>query len=432
MKASDAPPTTVPATSRIGLLLLFGVLKGVSYASPLVLGNVLPRATYGGIEYALSAGTVVAGLLALGLPAAIPYLLLRRQDARFQALFRAHRRVALGIAAVGLACAWATSGAAWTLALSVSGLATAQLTAIAEARSAGANVAALVHEASLYLWLAALVVARVTFPDVDPMSLIQATLTLTVGMLWAWELARPVPREGSVGDLGWGEAIRQTLAIGAPTLVAGFLVGLVTSGGRLLIGRVAGVEAVADYSQVFRVAGGLLIVHQIGQATMFRQMYVADGQDLDRRHSAILGLVVLGGASLVAVVASPLANALPAFAAAVARAPALPPLLCAHVVLWIASALNEAVVYREQATRIATLLVFGWLAVLVAGTALLSWRHAASLTALVSLQLAALGGHVASQYLLLSRRGVALPKAAALICTATIAAVGTAAWISAR
>ncbi len=60
-------------------VLAFGLSKGVAFAGPLFLSQIMAIGDYGAIEFGLSVGTIVAQVLSLGVTGAVFQIVLIRK-----------------------------------------------------------------------------------------------------------------------------------------------------------------------------------------------------------------------------------------------------------------------------------------------------------------------------------------------------------------
>src|SRR5688500_5021400 len=91
-------------------LLAFALGKGSAFLGPLLLSQVMSIQDYGTAELGLSIGVIGAQILSLGIPGAVPQLVLIRKDDRvLDLLFFVVATIGL-IGLGGAAVAWAAAG----------------------------------------------------------------------------------------------------------------------------------------------------------------------------------------------------------------------------------------------------------------------------------------------------------------------------------
>lgn len=402
-------------TKIAGFLLSYGAAKGCAFATPLALAFLLTPTDYGALEFALTAGLLGATLAALGVPQAMPRLILVQGESRSVDVLAL---AVLAAGTVGLAAAalfW-ISGAPgqWRLAGLLLVLFAGQLAASFWARIHGraALTAWLDNGAILLVGVAALPVAAGWALGIAgagawlPLGIAGlAMMLLSVALILLLRTHQP----------GLGAAWRRAAGMGVPMMAGGLLLFAITGAPRLLVGQFAGLEALAVYAFAARINLVLLLGHQILMTAFFARIYQMDAARADRLFSA-----VLAGLTLVATglgVAWPwLAGWMP-----VVVPPLIFALVAVQTILWIASAMLEMLVNRDGLAGPAarwTALVAG---LAIGGLYLASTRMSFDLVMLCGVFVAMLTGLVFGQMAVLWRHGVRLPRLMLVIPVAAFA-----------
>lgn len=326
-------------------IIIFGVSRGGLFFAPFILANVLSSTSYGLLETALAAASLIAGLATLGTASAVPLVLLgRNKFASFKGIVSHHFLVvvtALTVLLVGgaleLTATWLFT-ALLTAALAMQRLASTHL------KTKGHGDASVLIDAGT-LCLIALVVWIAQFSKAsDPMEwVLVAVLTYSLALVVIY--LRSFIRVGhSETPLAWAK----TLKLGIPLMLGGVVSLLATTSGRLGMGLMAGPVLTADYAVLARAAALPMVAHQLITIAKFRNLFAQS----DSYVAAVtLNIVVLVGASAIGfIVFSPWLGMFlgPAFSSAFELHRMACFWIVAQAVLWSAIALNEFVIARHQ------------------------------------------------------------------------------------
>jgi O-antigen/teichoic acid export membrane protein len=404
----------------------FGLSKAAAYLAPLLVAARLDSSTYGVIEYAWSWSALLATLLTLGIPGAVPQLSLLRRPVPVIDI------MALCIAAPGAVLATAAlltlsfvDTPARAVVLAVGAIALPQVVLSSYARTfSRRNLASWVEGLSIYT-IAAIAIclgfaglARVELLGVAT-SIVSAILVVVALIL----LARLKQTE-------FFARLRSAIWLGLPLLAFTLASIWASVCGRIYIGAFLSIEDLSIYSVDFRIGSALLIIHSIVATGLFARLYRMRSRLYDRFLSTYLVAIAIIGVVMIAL--------FPAFVSHIRfrslgtnnipAAIALFPIVLLQVYAWGAWASLEMRLARMRrsaaAARRAMLLMAATAALCVGfGThGILTLRLCAILVALQSL------GGVAIQLFTLWRRGARMPRSAAAITfgTVLISAIG---WI---
>jgi len=415
MRAGDAVPGVVPGANTVVRVAIyfanFGLSKAAAYLAPLILAAYLDSPSYGIIEYAWSWSALVATLLTLGIPGALPQLSLLRRPVPMvdvMTLCVAGPGALLTAAAV-IAIAIAHSPAQ-AVVLSACVIALAQVTLSSYSRTfSHRNLALWFEGLSIYGMTAiALSLAVVGLTGVSPLGILSGVVAAIIVIIELTLFARLRHTEFLV-------RLRSAVRIGLPLLAFTLSSIWAAVSGRVYIGALLPIEDLSAYSVDFRIASAMLIVHSIVATGLFARLYGMPSRLYDRFLSFYLAAIAM---LAVAIVASyPFLAGYLQFRSLgtdnIHAAVGLFPIVMLQVYAWGAWASLEMRLARTRRSAPAarrSLVLMVAVAVLLVGLGmrgLLSLRVCAMLVALQMI------GGVAIQLRTLWRRGAKMPRTAA-------------------
>jgi len=304
--SSEAPRTVngrfggVPNTDTVVRVAVyfanFGLSKAAAYLAPLILAAYLDSASYGIIEYAWSFSALVATLLTLGIPGAIPQLSLLRRPvpvSDIMTLCVAGPGALLTMAAA-IAMVVANSPAQ-AVVLSACTIALAQVTLSSYSRTfSHRNLALWFEGLSIYgMAVVALCLALIGLTGISPLgfasTVIAAILVVVALILFArLRQAQVITR------------LRSATRIGLPLLAFTLSSIWASVCGRIYIGAFLPIEELTVYSVDFRIASALLIVHSVVATGLFARLYSMPSRRYDRFLSAYLVAIALVAVAMIA------------------------------------------------------------------------------------------------------------------------------------
>lgn len=393
---------------RLAFLFVFVGAKVVALVGMLWLARVAAPEVFGGVELALSAALIVAGVGLLGIPGGVTRLSLAMDEPR----------IADHLSFTALCIAGpATISAFTTLALGGSPVAVLMLASCA--------VVAFQVSASTY----ARIRARPMLNSVvDPLPVL-SMLTIALG-LWATDrltmAAMAVTMTLLACALTMGLAIgfallrrpqflvsyRRALAISLPLLAFSGVAMMVGAGLRPLLGIRFSLEDLALYSLCFRLCAPSMLMHQMLMTAFFARMYQATDKAFDRVVTGLAGACILTVIVLSLSMPILVPMVFPAYEPALASLAAIFPLVGLQVVYWILIALMEMKIGRHAVAAGAAVTGYVIFALFAAAFLALPIDTLVQATALFDLALAAFA---VAQFILLRRRGVDLPLIAAMV-----------------
>ena len=363
---------------RAGVYLAnFGVAKAAAFLGPLLLARMLASGLYGDIELSWSTGNVAATVLTLGIPSALPQLLLLRRPVPAADLIAA-AIAGLSVLALVLILILAAAGAPASAVLIVScaALAVGQTCLSAYSRTRSHRNAA--------VWLDGLAthvvaVAVLVLSMQGAVSLRGTTVVTTVAVvllaigscvaIWRFRAADFTAR------------LRTAVRLGLPLLLYSLCSIWVVISGRIYIGAILGAQDLAAYSVSFRVGSAIFLFHAIQATALFPHLYRMHTRRYDRYLAIYLLLIAL--LCIVLMLLYPLILdwlALRAVDATVrSQTISVFPIVMLQIFGWATWALLELRVSRARRGAQAawrTLAVFALFGMLIAG---LGWMNALSL-----------------------------------------------------
>ncbi|MGB8402256.1 hypothetical protein [Bradyrhizobium sp.] len=396
----------------------FGLSKAAAYLAPLVLAACLDSSSYGIIEYAWSWSALVATLLTLGIPGALPQLsLLRRPIPMADVMTLCVAGPGALLTAAAFIAMTIAHSPAQAVVLSACVIALAQATLSSYSRTfSHRNLAPWFEGLSIYGMTAiALSLAVAGLTGVSPLGILSGVVAAIIVIIALTLFARLRHAEFLV-------RLRSAVRIGLPLLAFTLSSIWAAVSGRVYIGALLPIEDLSVYSVDFRIASAMLIVHSIVGTGLFARLYKMPTRIYDRVLS--LYLVALG---ILAVLISLLFPTLLAHInfrsigpEQTAAATALFPIVMLQVFAWGAWASLEMRLARARrsgrAAQKAIILIAG-IAILVSAFGIMGVLTVKLCASLMAAQM--LGG-VAIQLHTLWRRGMKMRFSAVAFALASL------------
>ena len=360
----------------------FSLAKLAIYFTPLLIAKTTPAETYGGIEFAWSAGLLVASLaIGAALSGATQRYLIGRQTDVIDELAALTAVMSATSAALFLLATLVPFSPQVLVAIAAFGLMVLHnsLATVLRMRRLRNAIAwadgASSLGAALIVGLAFLTTGQARLTTVT-WGFFALSLAVTVIATAIWMVQRRPALCHRIGH---------SIAIGLPMTIGGLMAMWLGVGGRLTVGLIAPHD-VAAYALAFRISGLALGIHQLAATAQFARLYVARTREADRLLSNYLVMVAVLSTS-IAVVGAPIIPRLhfdavdPAAMVIVVR---VLPILCLHVFFWIAFAMLQLRVNRSGLAKKAIrpllyvsvcgiALIFGANALVPLGIVWLSW-----------------------------------------------------------
>jgi len=388
-------------------LLAFALGKGSAYFGPLLLSQIMTVQDYGSAELGLSIGLIGAQLLSLGVPGAIPQLvLIRKENHVLDLLFFVTASIGV-IGLGGAAVAYAVSGPLLHVfaGVAIAG-AGAQVAASVYYRANGRRFGILVADnLALYTFLIVGALVFLILRQVPLWAMIVGCGSIALGFtVFALAgLARTIrPR--------FFAAHADARKMGFFMMVNSLVYFTIVSSSRILVGWFLSVEAVSVYSVCFRVAGAIFLVHQLVITAYFTRLYESSAEWFDRYYLKLLAVTMAGAAIIVAGFELFGDRLLPGWTAYFPQMSRLLPIVCMQTILWVSLAQVEMRINRALISHQATMWLLICAGVMVATLAALHSFGLLTLPVAVLVFACTLFLALQAQLALLWRHGVKLPR----------------------
>ncbi|MGK9231030.1 hypothetical protein KXS07_03265 [Inquilinus limosus] len=388
-------------------LLAFALGKGSAFFGPLLLSQIMTVQDYGTAELGLSIGLIAAQLLSLGVPGAIPQLvLIRKDDHVLDLLFFV--TASIGLIGLGFAAiAYAVSGPLLHVfaGVAIAG-AGAQLTASVFYRAKGRRFGILVADnLALYVFLIVGALVFAALRQVPLWAVIIGCGAVSLGLtLFALAgLVRTIrPR--------FLAAHVEARKMGFFMMVNSLVYFAIVSSSRILVGWFLSVEAVSIYSVCLRTAAAIFLVHQLITTAYFTKLYASSAEWFDRYYLKLLAITMAGAAVILAGFELFGDRLLPAWTAYFPQMSQLLPIVCMQTIWWVSLAQVELRINRALISRQATMWLLTSAALMVAALAVLQAFGLLTLPVAALVFACTLFVALQAQLALLRRHGEALPR----------------------
>jgi O-antigen/teichoic acid export membrane protein len=405
----------------------FALAKSSMFFAPILLAQSIGVHDYGSFEYALAIASVCSMLLGLGLAGSIPYFLLHRKKVQYALVFRFHLLI-MGVLQIAgsIAYAFGVLPLNHYLPLTIVTVLVVQTLDATVHKVHGRLVISSFYDSGMYILLfVVVVIARLAGipPSLPQLALILSMYVLALVSVHLQPLIR-----------GWSwrydpRRYFKALKFGLPLIGATALMGLLASSGRILSARFLDMESVGEYSFFFRLAGAVLVLHQLVTTVFFRELYTADRDHLDGYLAVILVCILacsLTGYLILPFLLAPFFGILRNLQ--VTGMP-LYYLLCFHVVLWIAMALAELLTTREALASRTLWLLAAANAIFTLGALAMHVAGVLTLIRLAQLHLLIVFAVVMGQLGLLQTKGIKLRRFASVAASSVLIYFGTALFL---
>lgn len=329
----------------VGATAAFIFSKASVFLAPLLLSNLLTVNEYGIFEYALALAGLIAMPLAAGMHGSVSYFLLHRGRVGFAPLFPIH---VLAISALSFVVASVAAllqvPLQYCMAIALSGVLASQFIYAAWAKTNGRPALSSTIESGLYLLLlglAGLMTARLVPAHAEGL----LVLVLAYLVFWgAFSLRRALRAQGRPKFF---RRYRVALKYGLGLIGASLITLLLVSSGRLLLGQLMSMADVGIYSFFFRMAAPAVLLHQLLSTYLFRSLYTARPEVLDKYIAGVLLLITLVSVSGFFTLPMVLASHFHYFELMTKDQKLVYWTLSFQMVFWVALAQMEPIINRE-------------------------------------------------------------------------------------
>ena len=326
-------------------LICFVLARGMLFASPILLANLLSNYSYGVVEWAHAAATFISTIVALGTSAVIPLIVLKNVQKCTVAGVLIHH-ILLVLVCFTLVCIslYFDGGDAIIFGALLTAALALQVFWSNYLKTHGRGEASMLLDASLFALMALITAIANYFHVSNPFLWVMWAVSIYTFCL----LCISVVKFFSLLHYSKTIAYRAVLILGLPLMMAALVTVAVTISGRLAIGYLGGPLLTADYAALARVTALPIVAHQIIMVAKFRYFFTLQDKEVEGIMLTMLSCVALLVVGLW--VCFPLLGGL--FGQAFKKtfmAESLPALwLLAQSILWSAIALHDTINTRHQ------------------------------------------------------------------------------------
>jgi len=144
---------------------------------------------------------------------------------------------------------------------------------------------------------------------------------------------------------------KRVLSFGRPLVTTALLVMMLTGAARIIIERLIDIETVGVYGLYFRMAALVVLFYQVVNIVFFKKIYTSKPQQLDRWFQGFLFFIVLVSVAIFVMVPLLVLPFVAVIKATWSEHYALYGVLVFQMFFWIALALFENIIYRENLSR---------------------------------------------------------------------------------
>ncbi|MBN1377689.1 MAG: hypothetical protein JXA04_00480 [Gammaproteobacteria bacterium] len=333
---------------RIAVYLFsFTFARGILFFSPILLANLLPSSTYGMLEWAYAAASLMVTIAVMGTTATIPLVELKKdQPGTLAGILVHHIGLVLGCIIL-LIVAWFQQGDTFMLTtlfvatIALQGLWSTYL------KTHGKGELSLIVEAGVFTLMAFTVITAEYYHIVDAMPWLLWAVSGYTLCLCLFTLSTLISRFNK------GETVSYSavLSMGFPLMIATLVTVAATTSGRLAIGYLGGPLLTADYAILARAAALPIVAHQVILVAKYRHLFTLPAKEMERVMVFIVGMVTLS--VVIFGVLFPFFGWM--FGTVFVRTLEAHPLstlwILAQSVLWSAIAIHDLINTRHQSTH---------------------------------------------------------------------------------
>ena len=332
---------------RIRYLATFAAGRGALFLAPIVVANVMPVSSYGQVEWAHAAGSLLATGLAVGTSSVAPLVELgQERRTNLGSVLVHHIGVSILLFVTGLGIAsFLPDQSSMALASLMGGVLVLQSLWSVLLKMRSRNEASILLDAGAFTIIAASAVFGLSVLHAVPLQAVAFGL-LIYGLVL---LGRTLVESRITAQHNSRHLWREALLCGAPLMVGALVSTAVTTSGRFAMGLLADAALTGEYGALMRVGALPVIAHQVVMIARFRSLYTDDVSRIAHAVERILAIVSVSALGFWLV--SPLVGHLfgESFALARARHPRAFILILVHTLFWSGLALNDLLLARQGA-----------------------------------------------------------------------------------
>ena len=390
--------------------LVFAFVKINAFTAALLMSNLVDDiAQFGVFEYALSIGLMVAIPLNFGLQGAYPFFNLKLKKKGYQSVFYFHSLVISFLLFSILFCNILVGyflNPSIALALLIAGIYANQIMFSSILKSHNRVVLAALLDGGLFLILNGYNLFLFLFDKGYDLFFLHHLFLFYFILLMLINIVFFMKKQIDFSI----QRYFKTLSFGKNIVGSTFLMICLTGSARIFIEYFLGAEAVGFYGFYFRLAAITVLVHQVVNIAFFKKMYEAVPSLLDQYFSCFLLSLCLLGLAMQLMIPVLFGSMFQLLAEATSEHRLLYILLSFQMLFWIALALNENIIHRENLAAHINRYYFLLLLMMIALIFGLEVLNILRLSSLIFVNMLVLFGGLELQIRLLQSKNIHFPK----------------------
>jgi O-antigen/teichoic acid export membrane protein len=325
--------------------LLFGLVKSSVLIAPLIYSNLATIHAYGMLEYAIAFAGIASPLLNMGIHGAYPYFTLREKIDGINKIYNLHN-LGIGVLQIIMIAGYFTGiiNFKYFIAIYFSAVIALQLIISSSLKTFEKGNQSVFFDGGLFIALNlanAFIYLKFNNDKVFVFVLIFYSVILQIFSAIFFKADRDKLQDG------W-QAYKRILVYSLPLVMSSFLMVFFFTSPRLLVDYLYGSEKTAVYSFFFRFGSIVVLLHQSLNIFYFKKIYTYDSRVLDKYFAMFL--LAIAGLSITSFIVFPVVFG-KHFVILHDNYPKYIAMYWAFTILmvfWVASALFENILYREN------------------------------------------------------------------------------------
>lgn len=278
--------------SLVSLLVIFGITKGIAFVTPIKLASFIDEIKiYGQFEYTLNWGQTLNGLFLMGLNGAYAYFVIKNQRNSLIKFFHAHfviiNALVILMYLIEISLFSTTYSSVFILAITFSN----QVFISTVYKLNGRNNISVVFDTTIYILLFLNLAFLILFGQKFNYSVwisINLIFTLIVTVFYHFPRIKDINMQEYIDNK---DNVKKIYQFGGLIVLTGPLLVLVNASTRIYLEYFCSIDVVGIYSVLFRISSIVLIVSRVGIILLFRRMFLAKHEQLDKQFSVLIFLI---------------------------------------------------------------------------------------------------------------------------------------------
>lgn len=331
-------------------IVTFGIIKGNTFFSPLLLANIISVNDYGTLEYALSVGMILSGFFHLGIGSSYSFFNLRKKTAEYNSVVFLHGMIIsfLGFIVGLLICSIVVDviELRYTLSTQIILVYASQLILSSIHKTENKPNIAVLLDGGLYIpiLIAALYILIINDASINSLSFLFFIYQVIILLLFIIKWKNTDKKLTTY-------RFKSIYIFGVNVFISGVFVIILTLGGRLIIEGFFNTTSVGYYSFYYRLASVVVLVHQAANIFFFKKIYTLEISKLDGYFSFFTIMLVISNIFLWFIIPVLFKEYIPVINKSIEYYNGLYLLLSLQMPFWINIALNENIIYREDLSK---------------------------------------------------------------------------------